>query len=372
MCKSLVLSQPANEFSVEVQEFADLRKRNLLILYYPVKSSISLMDLDAVRQVCRDAGLTRENPVAELDVIVHTYGGDPTAAYRIAQIIRDYASKVNFIIPEYAYSAGTLLCMAGDMIELGEGAGISPIDLALVSGGEPDSGRLEVQLIGIDNFKQFAIEARTETEQALKSLGTGAHSTVESDLLCTLVTEIGPLKLAKYYRERYLTGHYALELLSRYMFQAETAGRTTTAIQGIIANLLLQAPAHEYFVDFHLASGLGLRVRELSTDESDRAKKLIRILEVMKDTGEICLELQDETRLPFTNMVVAQSITNAEGETEGTDGVEASQGETPDIDETTREDDSGTGEAQEGLPPSAEGTGVVERKNGSPVGGGSK
>lgn len=43
---------------------------------------------------------------------------------RYVNIIRHHYSEVNFIVPDYAYSAGTIFCMSGDSIYMDLG----PID----------------------------------------------------------------------------------------------------------------------------------------------------------------------------------------------------------------------------------------------------
>ena len=82
----------------------------------------------------REAGVTKEDKLQSLDVLVHTFGGDPTGAYRLGQTLRLLSSKLEFLVPEYAFSAGSLLCLSGDMIWLGDNAGLSPFDITLKEG----------------------------------------------------------------------------------------------------------------------------------------------------------------------------------------------------------------------------------------------
>src|SRR3712207_8898917 len=43
-----------------------------------------------------------------------------TVAYRLAQVVRDFTKEATFLVPEYAYSGGTLMCLAGNKILLGD------------------------------------------------------------------------------------------------------------------------------------------------------------------------------------------------------------------------------------------------------------
>ena len=53
-----------------------------------------------------------------LAVILTTYGGSASAVERYVNIIRHHYKKVIFIVPDCAYSAGTIFCMSGDEIWL--------------------------------------------------------------------------------------------------------------------------------------------------------------------------------------------------------------------------------------------------------------
>src|SRR5262249_35813121 len=152
---------------------------------------------------------------AQLDLLIHTNGGDPIAAYRIGQVVRSLAVEVDVLIPEYAYSAGTLLSFAGDSIRLGDFAGLSPIDITLT---EPSSREVGgVQLASVDSFIEFAKRVRQQIENLLNLYQReGICTTVDSDLLVEMVKQVGALRVGKYYRERVTTGHYAEVLLETY------------------------------------------------------------------------------------------------------------------------------------------------------------
>lgn len=49
-------------------------------------------------------------------VVLTTGGGSLTAVERYINILRKHYTEVNFIVPDYAYSAGTIFCMSGDSI----------------------------------------------------------------------------------------------------------------------------------------------------------------------------------------------------------------------------------------------------------------
>ena len=63
-----------------------------------------------------------------LYIILTTTGGSAMTVERYVNIIRYHYSEVNFIVPDYAYSAGTIFCMSGDNIYMDYFSVLGPID----------------------------------------------------------------------------------------------------------------------------------------------------------------------------------------------------------------------------------------------------
>ncbi len=61
-------------------------------------------------------------------IVLNTTGGSATAVERFVKILRFHYEKVNFIVPNYAYSAGTIFCMSGDKIFMDYSSVLGPID----------------------------------------------------------------------------------------------------------------------------------------------------------------------------------------------------------------------------------------------------
>jgi len=68
------------------------------------------------------------NKKDKLFVVLTTGGGSAIAVERYVNIIRHHYSEVNFIIPDYAFSAGTIFCMSGDNIYMDYFSVLGPID----------------------------------------------------------------------------------------------------------------------------------------------------------------------------------------------------------------------------------------------------
>ena len=64
-----------------------------------------------------------------LDLIVHTPGGDPSAAEIIVHYLREkFNNDIRIIVPQLAMSAGTMIACAGKEIIMGRQSSLGPID----------------------------------------------------------------------------------------------------------------------------------------------------------------------------------------------------------------------------------------------------
>ena len=186
-------------------------------------------DMPALDNEFRRHGFRRDTErVKQLDVLIHTLGGHADIGYMLAQILRDYADSINFLIPFHAASAGTLTCFSADKILFGGYAYLSPIDVSIGN----------ISLMSIDYFMDFAVQCRIKMESQFKTWKINdAESHVESELLLEMVKQISAIDVGKFYRQRTLTAYYAHLLLSTYMFknhpEAQTIGRNIASTGSI-------------------------------------------------------------------------------------------------------------------------------------------
>jgi hypothetical protein len=74
------------------------------------------------------ANLKSDSKNSTIYIILTTGGGNATVVERFVNILRHYYKEVNFIVPDYAYSAGTIFCMSGDNILMDFFSVLGPID----------------------------------------------------------------------------------------------------------------------------------------------------------------------------------------------------------------------------------------------------
>ena len=161
----------------------------------------------------KDAIEAVENRRGSLLVVLETYGGYITVAERIARILRHHYARVDFVVPTFAMSAGTVLVMAGDTIYMDYASVLGPIDPQVNKGGGfvPALGYLE----------QF--------ERLVQKSADGNLTTAE---LAFMLQNFDAAELYSYEQERELSIALLEDWLVKYKFKnwkkTATRGKTVT------------------------------------------------------------------------------------------------------------------------------------------------
>lgn len=92
----------------------------------------------------------------KLYVILTTTGGSIGPVERIVNIMRHFYDEVDFIVPDYAYSAGTILCMSGNNILMNYNSVLGPIDPQV----QNREGHMVAALGYLDKFEEMIEKSR--------------------------------------------------------------------------------------------------------------------------------------------------------------------------------------------------------------------
>ena len=95
----------------------------------------------------------------KLFIILTTTGGSATAVERYVNIIRHHYNEVNFIVPDFAYSAGTIFCMSGDNIFMDYFSVLGPIDPQVMN----KEGKWVAALGYLDKVNDLLEKAKSNT-----------------------------------------------------------------------------------------------------------------------------------------------------------------------------------------------------------------
>jgi hypothetical protein len=269
-----------------ILSLAKRRGRPLLVLYWDASDG-AIVDSDPrlIHRELRKRGWSRDSPKESLDVLLHTTGGDPDAAYRTAQVLRDFSEEVTFLVPDFAWSAGTLLALSGDSIVLGAHARLGPIDVTVGPDDAPG-----IPLAGIEYFRRWVGECQHEMLHAHDCGEAHAQpANVASDLLVEMTKQVGAIRVGEYRRMSELTRHYARRLLEDYMFRGKADAEEMAEV--ISGRLLREYPSHGFTLDYHMCEELGLCVEEADDALSDCMATVVGSLIRAVSAGVACPDL---------------------------------------------------------------------------------
>ncbi|MHB8260318.1 MAG: SDH family Clp fold serine proteinase [Bacteroidia bacterium] len=124
---------------------------DVLNYYGPILDGNETFLLKIIEDLAADV-----NKRSKLFVILTTGGGSAVAVERYVNILRHHYAEVNFIVPDYAYSAGTIFCMSGDNIHMDYYSVLGPIDPQVKN----KEGRLVAALGYLDKINELIERAR--------------------------------------------------------------------------------------------------------------------------------------------------------------------------------------------------------------------
>lgn len=127
---------------------------DLLAYFGPIVDGIETPFADLIEKLKK-----RNTKRKSLLVVLETNGGSIMAVERYVNIIRHHYEEVKFVVPDCAYSAGTIFCMSGDEIWMDYCSVLGPIDPQV-----PNKDRRYVPALGyIDKVKELIEKSRRNT-----------------------------------------------------------------------------------------------------------------------------------------------------------------------------------------------------------------
>ena len=205
--------------------------------------------------------LARESACRKLVVLLTTTGGYVEVVERIVGTFRHNFDSVEFVIPDYAYSAGTVLALSGDVIRMDYYSRLGPIDPQIRSAGGksvPAMGYL------------------ARYEQLIQRAKSGQITAAEVGMLL----EFDQAELYYYDQAQKLSERLVMEWLEEYMFRhvakAEDPCGDTAAADirrkkaKHIANQLSDSNrwnSHGFGISMEVLKGMGLEIVDFGADK---------------------------------------------------------------------------------------------------------
>lgn len=140
-----------------IAKIEELRRSKVLCFLTSVRPNVNAqMGDDAVR-VFFDHVLRLPPPrIDSLDIFLCSNGGSGTVPWRLISLFREFAKKVNVLLPYRAYSAATMLAIGADEIVMHPFAEMGPIDPSVSNDYNPvEAGTNRRLQISVEDVKAY-------------------------------------------------------------------------------------------------------------------------------------------------------------------------------------------------------------------------
>lgn len=229
-----------------------------------------------------------KNKKDRLIIILTTTGGSAFAVERYVNIIRKHYNTVDFVVPDYAYSSGTIFCMSGDNIFMDYSSVLGPIDPQV----QNKEGKWVAALGYLDKVNE-AIEKSKRGELT------------EAEFL--MVKDLDLAELRSYEQAKELTIDLFKKWLVQYKFKNWNTHETTPALKGqtvtipqkeeraaYIANRLnnnSEWKSHGRPINIQSLRDIGLKIEDFSGDDTFR--------DLIRDYYDLLSDYVNSNNLPI-------------------------------------------------------------------------
>ncbi len=213
--------------------------------------------------------LNKFEPGKKIDLFLYTKGGDVHTALRLVQLIYEFTDKFSVIVPNKAYSSGTLISLGASEIIMTKMADLSPIDPNITSIFNPvDPANINAKVaINVEDVYAYFNVAR----EVLKL--KDEESIVK--IFNQLTEAVHPLAIGSIQRTYLLIRSIAKKLLSTHIDRSNSE-----TIDGIINCLTENLFSHSYMISRKEAlEDIGLPV---VIPDNELEKKIGKLFELYK------------------------------------------------------------------------------------------
>jgi len=223
---------------------------------------------------------------ANVLLVAVSYGGSPTAAYRMARHLQRNYTEISIFIPGTCSSAGTLLATGAHKIYMGELGELGPLDIqiskkdeiwASASGLNVDAAISALEEIAEKMFFRYVYEIKSRSFSVTYKTAAEISVDLVGKLLAPVYDQIAPSEIGENSRAMDITKNYAKRLDDK-----TKNFKTKESMEFLVESY----PSHDFIIDQQEA-------REIYTNVLDPTEHMLALENALGDLAILPLDWQD-------------------------------------------------------------------------------
>lgn len=195
--------------------------------------------------------LARIGEQETIAVLLYTRGGETNMPWPLINFVRAYSKRVVALVPFFAHSAGTLICLGTDEILMSKLATLSPIDPSVANQFNPQDP------LNPQNRFPIAVEDVMAYFELAEAHGVRRDEDLAANFR-RLAEAVHPLALGNVHRSIAMIQQLAEKLIRLH------SSRTPEEVRELIKRLTTQFYTHSHLINRDEAIDLGLPVKKPS------------------------------------------------------------------------------------------------------------
>ena len=240
-----------------IGEIEALVEEPLITYWNSASGSICDNDVLGLYGVLRDT-----RPAKRLSLFVKSDGGSGQASLRMINLLRQHVEHLTVLVPLECASAGTMLALGADCIQMGPLAHLSAVDTSLTH---------ELSPLDRDNHR---VKVSQDELQRAARLFQGDRT--QDNPFAALFQHVHPLVIGAVDRSSALSTRLCIEILGYHMTDAAKA-------KAISDTLNSGYPSHSYPITLREARRIGLNAEALSEQLN---RKLLELNAIYSEMGQ--------------------------------------------------------------------------------------
>jgi hypothetical protein len=230
------------------------------------------------RRALINAAKSHQADGPDIDVLIHSPGGELNSCFLIGRLLGRWLKSWEALVPGYACSGATLMCLGSSNIVMSQLGQLGPLDpqerffdgerRSPIEAFRAFSELRAMVLDSVDHVMEFLLERKVDPERALK-----AASEMVLQLIQPVVAKIEPCDLGTLALDRLMASSYCERIAS----PDDPTKKTQRKVD--LQSLVGSYPTHDFVIDIEEARTLGFQLSEANPTLEDLFDEIRPLLE---------------------------------------------------------------------------------------------